>query len=1140
VAFFADCATDVEGKLNRGATCTPVKANHKCDSIECSSEGDDDGNELAATCTEITGCDAAPPIDLDGVVMTDCTTKYGTKAAADETYAKIGDVCFPFIVTTSTTNPFKEGTSGYACEALRCSENGEWTGGECTKIKLSDKTCIRLQNDYPETKWNTKMGVYYCASSSKTKTDPTPVCALDDGEECFAEVIHNTDDEQNCGDDNTKECTDDPGWSKCQYGDCNCPGNAALAFRQCDVQGARLCTMEELISGRMKNVGCADDKDTVWTSTPCRQGNGEMGYYAIPGDARELQGLSAEQLAEKCLSPTTGDQEDDDAIDTRCCADQYCTVDAVQPPAGASDLDDCKEGTLPGGVCEPTPEAGHECSSMTCKENGAAFEAVSTCYGPCEFPATDGVSYDGCDLTANRLNRGATCTPTHDTKICQAITCPSGGGEIEDVICGAPCEVTENTVDPVGGSMANCVSVNPGESCAPTPNEGYDCPKVECPAAGTTFEIALNCWPPCDIPEDDKPAYEHCESVVNNKFGRGKTCKPWVNADGEYPNINQDGDYEIGKELLNCDTVKCPSGNGWALPAITCTACNVQDSETPDGAVDACGDVDWLLPGASCAPQAKDGYMCTEMSCSTDKEITKSICKLDATCPRIGDTFPTIETDCGVDPDSIGPPITFGPKPYKCELECIDDIWKKTPLIVFTAAFDTEDVDVQDGCKLDGNRLGVTYMTCSSADGKPPDDWAPEPCKRNPNPSNCPLTAVDATTTAAPTTLAKTTITTAAPANLNWDGDATITIQWDLTMAGHLDGIVAEYNAAPGDIIEWRDLLDDDMAIPHPVVPATNENIEQMGILYWEQEGHPPNFAGFDHDRGLETWTEPEQDPDGPNRYRWIVPDQPEFTQEVQGTRTYAFYCGTQGHEKTMQGYLAVTNWGRRQRRQEDEKEPTTGCDATYVGICQQLIPKSPGVHALYFNDLSCEFDETDFSVTIDANDETWTLDPSETMKKLKALFGADADFTVECSTQKKILVQTRLKDQTKLTLPTDDTVYVRMSNGFTKLGDGRRARRADTVEPNWNDAAQTAEFAKAKTPPSPPKSTSSSGGGGGGSSSNNGGAIAGVVVAGLAVVIIVGAFLINYNSAESKARRATASNLKSKPYLSRINRYGA
>jgi len=88
------------------------------------------------------------------------------------------------------------------------------------------------------------------------------------------------------------------------------------ANHHCELVGARLCTMHEIRSNVPKGTGCQVDKEYIWTSTPCLDGNpnGKVAHMVLMGMS-DKPGEPHSKYEEKCKSSGK--------FDIRCCADSY-------------------------------------------------------------------------------------------------------------------------------------------------------------------------------------------------------------------------------------------------------------------------------------------------------------------------------------------------------------------------------------------------------------------------------------------------------------------------------------------------------------------------------------------------------------------------------------------------------------------------------------------------------------------------------------------------------------------------------------------------------------------------------------------------------------------------------------------------
>ena len=181
----------------------------------------------------------------------------------------------------------------------------------------------------------------------------------------------------------TKSCTDFEwsagangsdavcGESDAGLGGCSGVLNWSAAKTFCEIAGARLCTLGDLLDNETAGTGCTYDTHHLWTGTPCS----DTGFYVAAG---KVDAFSSKPV--KCLDASASAR-------TRCCADADVSVPVGSCAASNADCDDgdacTQDACWNGAVCEHKPldcDDGDSCTSDSCAGGVCqhAPEAVGT------------------------------------------------------------------------------------------------------------------------------------------------------------------------------------------------------------------------------------------------------------------------------------------------------------------------------------------------------------------------------------------------------------------------------------------------------------------------------------------------------------------------------------------------------------------------------------------------------------------------------------------------------------------------------------------------------------------------------------------------------------------------------------------
>ena len=192
-------------------------------------------------------------------------------------------------------------------------------------------------------------------------------------------------------------------------GGCPQPASWANSLERCELAGARLCTLDEVLDKELHNTGCSSNTAMVWTGDACAPG----AYLVVRGDGDLAQGPAI------CV-PATG------SYVAGCCAD----VEPAQPAwaCNASQWE-CDDGDL--------------CTIDSCGAAGCVYTAVACDDG--NACTVDSCSGGTGDCIADPLDEGTACTDlgcvtgTCTTKPASAQTCAELGWDVSEGLSDAVC-----------------------------------------------------------------------------------------------------------------------------------------------------------------------------------------------------------------------------------------------------------------------------------------------------------------------------------------------------------------------------------------------------------------------------------------------------------------------------------------------------------------------------------------------------------------------------------------------------------------------------------------------------------------------------------------------------------------------------
>mmetsp|Transcript_52858 Transcript_52858/g.67783 ORF Transcript_52858/g.67783 Transcript_52858/m.67783 type:complete len:874 (-) Transcript_52858:283-2904(-) len=192
----------------------------------------------------------------------------------------------------------------------------------CTKSELLDDEARGTGCNY-DNKWvwsKTSCSDGYMITKGSTSSSNTPRCVSSTSKartRCCADTVAGPPvpaptpapadvSESTCDelewDADTQGSSDVCGGSVNAAGSCSGKKKFSAAESFCENQGARLCTLDELLNDEAKGTGCNFDTKRVWSSTPC-----DNGYYTAAGSTQ------------KSITACKGVNNNN--VRVRCCAD---------------------------------------------------------------------------------------------------------------------------------------------------------------------------------------------------------------------------------------------------------------------------------------------------------------------------------------------------------------------------------------------------------------------------------------------------------------------------------------------------------------------------------------------------------------------------------------------------------------------------------------------------------------------------------------------------------------------------------------------------------------------------------------------------------------------------------------------------
>ncbi len=348
----------------------------------------------------------------------------------------------------------------------KCGQDGFWSAaGNTFFAEAAPTRCLSLDEAGISTRCCADVAPAdveaACMASSGDDCDDDDVCTLD---HCAPETgcVHTGQaSNQSCDDGNacttgicampevsTSSC-DELGWTGQGGGSdqvcaastlsdgCSQRMDFDSADALCQAEGARLCTLPELLANETNNTGCSLNTARVWTSSPC----GDGGAWTGPGQAAQVNWLPA-----MCSSKAG------ETYKVRCCADALPAE--VEPACVPTSGPDCDDG-LPCTKDSCSHKTGCQNSAVasgdSCADGNVCTDAV------CADPATSVASCGDLGWSGQGGGSDAVCAQAQGIGGAQAQGCSGAVDHAEAVLLceeagGRLCTVAELLADEAAGT----------------------------------------------------------------------------------------------------------------------------------------------------------------------------------------------------------------------------------------------------------------------------------------------------------------------------------------------------------------------------------------------------------------------------------------------------------------------------------------------------------------------------------------------------------------------------------------------------------------------------------------------------------------------------------------------------------------